>query len=181
MARAAGYSGELPSDVRERLFLASAMKLQYEVLTTDLVNGQQVDADMMLRLSSSIATILPKPVPQKLIIEFVDNGEDQITSLAKQLDKVEQQVRELRSENALLKRGAPPSPDVVTLPPSEYANVVPTAAPRRAPKPEFSDAYEMLASANAGLGLPSCPAAPRSGAYLPPDQFDQFGRRVKQT
>jgi hypothetical protein len=146
------------------------------------LSAEPLDPGLIASLSTQLPPARRKDRVERLLIEFVDNGPDQITSLAAELDKAERECRELRSENEQLKRGWQPSPDVVTLQPGEYTpHVVPTAAPRRAPRPEFSDAYELLASTNASLGLPPCPAAPRSGVYLEPDAVDGFGRRIKQT
>jgi hypothetical protein len=104
----------------------------------------------------------------------------EVEPLRAEVADLQKQVSQLRASVGapLIERAAPPA-DVSH---GELLPPAPSAAPRRGlPKPEFSDAYEMLASANAGLGLPPCPAAPRSNVYLEFDALDEFGRRIKQT
>jgi hypothetical protein len=162
MARAAGHSGELPSDVRERLFLASAMKLQFEMLTIDIVNGQRVDADMMLRLSAGIASVLPKPVPQRLEIVFVDGdpatgGRNEAMRLREELAEKDRQLRELRASMGVaqverVQSGDPAGFDLSTV--DRSANVVPM---KPQPRSDEESPYAALVGLNAGMRRASAP------------------------
>jgi hypothetical protein len=55
---------------RQRIRLGSVLRLQLELRSAEVVSGQQVSSDELLRLSEAAAAILPLPVPQPIEVEI---------------------------------------------------------------------------------------------------------------
>jgi len=67
-----GYGDEqVTGAVKERLDLASALKLQQELCTARVIAGELVGTDELLRLSEAVERLLPPCVAPKMTIEFV--------------------------------------------------------------------------------------------------------------
>jgi hypothetical protein len=130
MAAALGYGAE-PADaaMRERLELASLLKLQHEVTASRLLGGAVIGTDELIKLTETIATMLPKPAPQGLVIRFVGGAEDSsridsmsderleaLTSLLERIDgkaplsaeTTAVVIAELQAENAKLRSKVEP-------------------------------------------------------------------------
>jgi hypothetical protein len=128
-----------------------------------LLAGHQVGTDELLRVSDGIASILPKPPPPALEIRFADG--DPATGGRNEEMRLQDEIKELQRKlrEALQKVPKPtemyPGPSQSHGGASGMGNVVPFNA-------GGSD-WSALAMAN----------SPR-GPYLPPDKFDEHGRRV---
>jgi hypothetical protein len=201
MAKAAGYDGELPDDVRERVYLASAMKLQYEVLTAQLLDGRMVDADMMLRLSQGVAAILPPPKSEPLVVDFLGpesfaklmrdwlkehqghlSADDVIARMAAHVSELEADLKKRdedigQRDQAISQLKAERERDRERPEPVRPSGSLTAMlqGPQQ-PKP----ARGAPAADSPWASVVGCNDHLRSGPYLPPDRFDAQGRRVDE-
>ena len=205
-AKAAGYAGiaEMVGADRQRAEQVALLRLQFECAAARLVNNGDLVTSELIQLSQAIDAMLPKPAPQKLIIEFADSFDDRIERLLKELQpelagsevirELSSRITELEAQNKSLteqvasaqreierlRRGPeqPAAENSHSRPPLSHHEVLPPL--RAAPAPRDGSPRAAFADLNAGFG-PQCPAAARSNVYLEPDAVDGFGRRIKQT
>jgi hypothetical protein len=126
--------------MHERITRCAEQRVMAGALRRSMIGGAEVDLSALTALeqmadTSEAALPIPKstePKVGKLVIEFVDNGPDQITSLAAELDKAERECRALKAELASLTAAPSRADNVVTLPRSEYT---PHPLPKQPPEP----------------------------------------------
>jgi hypothetical protein len=178
LATTLGYApDQITGATKDRLNMAAALKLQHELCVAKLLHGGQLNTDELLRLTESVAALLPK-APWRADVRFIDNGLTEVAALSERLDKSERERCALLAEFEQLKRGTSGHGVVeitpASAPPREVSqagsNVVPMKPQQSSPKPEHADAYAVLASVNAGF---------RSSPYIniDPDDRRDYGPR----
>jgi hypothetical protein len=100
LQQALNYTDEqVVGPVKERIALAAALRLQHEIEMARMLQGLPVATDALVRLSESIASILPKPATPPLEIRFVDGdpskgGRNEEMRLNERIKELEGKLRE---------------------------------------------------------------------------------------
>jgi hypothetical protein len=106
----------LTPDVRELVNRIATLKLVYEIETTKLVAGEDVDSGNLLKLTESLTTLLPPPPPKvnAITIKYVDSDGDGRPGTGGEEQRLQREVDEWRAKyHELIKKGGA-SPVVVS-------------------------------------------------------------------
>jgi hypothetical protein len=176
--------------VKERIALAAALRLQHEIEMARMLQGLPVATDALVKLTESIASILPKPASPPMVVTLVNCWDAALRSAidaAAPGDKARTALEGALSRLTVAEAELKQAKDAATAAERELTRVraqtapapESASAPRRAAAAAGADNVVPLGSGSSGtdwsaLGMAVSPQGP----YLPPDKFDASGRRL---